>query len=115
MSRDIAPFGVRMPHEMKEQLTDAAQRNRRSMNAELVARLEWSLRDESGFPTGWEGEGLVRSSAYDARMSAQEKRNREALGVGEEKGRHPNDIAAIMQAVESLPAAKRKALLALLS
>lgn len=44
MSRDIAPFGLRMPPEMKSTIEAAAQRNGRSMNAEIVARLEASLK-----------------------------------------------------------------------
>lgn len=42
MSRDIAPFGVRMPSELKEYLTKKAQENKRSLNAEIVERLEMS-------------------------------------------------------------------------
>lgn len=40
MSRDIAPFGVRMPSELKEYLTQKAKENKRSLNAEIVERLE---------------------------------------------------------------------------
>lgn len=46
MSREIAPFGVRMPPKLKEQLLELAQENRRSLNAEVVARLERSVRAE---------------------------------------------------------------------
>lgn len=42
MSRDIAPFGVRMPPELKEYLAQKAQENKRSLNAEIVERLEMS-------------------------------------------------------------------------
>lgn len=50
MSRDIAPFGVRMPNEIKEQLTQKAYENKRSLNAEIVARLTDSLTYEQDFP-----------------------------------------------------------------
>lgn len=40
----IAPFGVRMQPELKEQLEAKAQQSGRSLNAEVVARLENSLR-----------------------------------------------------------------------
>lgn len=46
MSRDIAPFGVRMPAELKAELEEKAQQNGRSLNAEVVARLSSSLRNE---------------------------------------------------------------------
>ena len=43
MSRDIAPFGVRMPTELKALVEEAAASNGRSINAEVVARLQGSL------------------------------------------------------------------------
>lgn len=48
MSRDIAPFGLRMPAEMKAEIEAAAASNGRSMNAEIVARLERSLGSRRG-------------------------------------------------------------------
>lgn len=39
----IAPFGLRMQSELKERVKAAAERNNRSMNAEIVARLEESF------------------------------------------------------------------------
>ncbi|OOR87026.1 Arc family DNA-binding protein [Moraxella bovis] len=46
MSRDIAPFGVRMPSELKEYLTQKASDNKRSLNAEIVARLEVTMQQD---------------------------------------------------------------------
>lgn len=43
MSREINPFGLRMPAELKARLEDAAHDNRRSLNAEIVARLQESF------------------------------------------------------------------------
>lgn len=43
MSRNINPFGLRMPAELKEKLEEEAKKNMRSLNAELVARLEESF------------------------------------------------------------------------
>ena len=40
LTRDIAPFGVRMSPELKERVSLAAKANNRSMNAEIVAALE---------------------------------------------------------------------------
>ena len=39
----IAPFGLRMQPELKESLEDAAKINGRSLNAEIVSRLESSF------------------------------------------------------------------------
>jgi hypothetical protein len=41
--RDIAPFGLRLPPELKQILEEAAETNQRSMNAELVIRLKESV------------------------------------------------------------------------
>lgn len=39
----IAPFGLRMQPDMKERIEKAAEANNRSMNAEIIARLEMSF------------------------------------------------------------------------
>ncbi len=57
MSRNIAPFGVRMPEELKETLLKKAEENKRSLNAEVVARLEETVRQDEKFnnsPFGYE-------------------------------------------------------------
>lgn len=46
MTHLIAPFGVRMPQELKEWLSGKAVENRRSLNSELVLRLEESRKME---------------------------------------------------------------------
>ncbi|SEQ27623.1 Arc-like DNA binding domain-containing protein [Rosenbergiella nectarea] len=38
--RDIAPYGVRMPAELKDKLQEIAKRNGRSLNSEIVKILE---------------------------------------------------------------------------
>jgi hypothetical protein len=43
MNRDIAPFGLRIPTELKTRIEKAAEKNLRSMNAEMVVRLENSF------------------------------------------------------------------------
>ena len=43
MTREINPFGLRMPNELKEQLEREAKFNGRSLNSELVDRLRKSL------------------------------------------------------------------------
>ena len=39
----ITPFGLRMQPDLKRRIEEAAQRSGRSMNSEIIARLEWSL------------------------------------------------------------------------
>lgn len=43
MSRDINPFGLRMPPELRQKVEDAAKQSGRSLNAEIVERLEDSF------------------------------------------------------------------------
>lgn len=45
-TKKTAPFGLRMGQALKEQLSEAAWENRRSLNAELCFRLERSLENE---------------------------------------------------------------------
>lgn len=46
-SRDQNKFIVRMPEGMRDRLKDEAARNNRSLNAEIVARLEASERPQA--------------------------------------------------------------------
>lgn len=41
-ARLISPLQVRMPPELREFLKREAEKNRRSLNSEIVSRLEWS-------------------------------------------------------------------------
>lgn len=43
MSRVIKPVGIRIPVEIKDKLHQAAKENNRSVNAEVLARLQASL------------------------------------------------------------------------
>ena len=46
MNKQIPPFGLRLPPEVKEQLEKLAEQNRRSLNAEILVRLENSIQHE---------------------------------------------------------------------
>ena len=41
----ITPYGLRMPRDLKDALEDEARANGRSLNSEIVARLQASVRD----------------------------------------------------------------------
>lgn len=56
MSRDINPFGLRMPLELRTQVEAAAKANGRSLNSEILARLQES------FESRKEGDTLQRVS-----------------------------------------------------
>ena len=46
MARTDPQFNVRMPADLKEKIEEAAKENGRSMNAEIVYRLQQSLNEE---------------------------------------------------------------------
>lgn len=49
MSRDVTPFGLRMPPDIKAKIEESAERHVRSINSEIVGRLVDSL-DETARP-----------------------------------------------------------------
>ncbi|MBF7978130.1 MULTISPECIES: Arc family DNA-binding protein [Rahnella] len=50
-ARNIAPTGIRFPDWLKDALKSAASKECRSLNGEVIKRLEKSLREE-GFLNG---------------------------------------------------------------
>lgn len=49
MGREINPFGLRMPPELRKLIEKSARLNHRSMNAELVMRLQSSVEQDPVF------------------------------------------------------------------
>ncbi|MCG3470824.1 Arc family DNA-binding protein [Xenorhabdus bovienii] len=45
--RDISPYSIRMPDELKEKLTDRAKKNGRSLNSEMVMILQAAVDEEA--------------------------------------------------------------------
>ncbi|MCO6387800.1 Arc family DNA-binding protein [Aliihoeflea sp. 40Bstr573] len=52
MSREDPPLRIRLPAALKSAVQARAAENRRSMNAEIVRRLEWSLEAEQDHQPG---------------------------------------------------------------
>jgi hypothetical protein len=48
MSRGHPQIRIRLPPELKEKIKEAAHDNRRSMNAEVIARLQASFEEDAG-------------------------------------------------------------------
>ena len=67
MVKDINPFGVRMPPEVKAELEKLAEQNRRSLNAEIVVRLEESIKREKEKCISEEGLRRIVSEELDKR------------------------------------------------
>jgi hypothetical protein len=64
VSRESDKFMLRFPEGMREHVADAAARNRRSMNAEVLARLERTFRwDEVDHPHPAELTAEIQASA----------------------------------------------------
>jgi hypothetical protein len=60
---NITPFGLRMQPELKRRVEAAAKANGRSLNSEIVARVERTLQEDSG---------ILESSAHEVRLSTLE-------------------------------------------
>lgn len=41
--RDIAPFGLRIPADLKQKVEEAAKSNKRSINSEILSRINESF------------------------------------------------------------------------
>lgn len=69
----IAPFGLRLLPELREKVEEAAKASGRSMNAEIVARLQASFQAPAGVSQGqgdaWEG--LARQLTQAQRAAAR--------------------------------------------
>lgn len=86
----IAPFGLRMQPELKQQIEEQAMASGRSLNAEIVWRLEQSLRADAPGQS-WIKTAKQAASALpsDDRLSALEAEVRELrLGLEEVSKTH---------------------------
>ncbi|OHC94155.1 MAG: hypothetical protein A3H25_18230 [Sphingomonadales bacterium RIFCSPLOWO2_12_FULL_63_15] len=63
---NIVPFGLRMQPDLKQKVQSAADANGRSLNAEIVHRLETSLRDDAE-----DRSKLAKSRILAARLSGE--------------------------------------------
>ena len=88
MARNITPFGLRMPPDLKKKVEKSAQTNRRSLNAELVLRLQ---------------DSVEKDPLFTPRIS--ESRDRYQL---------TQDQTALLSAYEDLSPRRQRALLELL-
>jgi hypothetical protein len=76
MARDDPQFSLRLPQDLKNRIDAAASANKRSLNAELVARLEESFDGVKGSTEGVAiAEDSVRQIA-DKVVHALEERDR---------------------------------------
>ena len=53
MAGEVYRFLLRMPTHLRERLTDATEESGRSLNAEIVSRLEQSLADDRASSAAW--------------------------------------------------------------
>lgn len=67
----IAPFGLRMQRELKQQIEEQAMASGRSLNAEIVWRLEQSLKTDTPGQS-WIKTAKQAASAADDRLSVLE-------------------------------------------
>ncbi|MEQ9869207.1 Arc family DNA-binding protein [Pectobacterium odoriferum] len=65
--RDIAPYGVRMPDQLKEALTIRAAKNGRSLNSEIVMILQAAV-DEEKNPKSIDGIAQVEADKFKSAL-----------------------------------------------
>lgn len=65
-----APFPLRMPEEMRSSLEGHAKQNGRSLNAEIIHRLEQSFTDSSDNKISDDEKKALRKAALDAMLDA---------------------------------------------
>lgn len=97
MSRNISPFGLRMPRELREELQNLASSNGRSLNAEIVFLLSDIVRTR---------DRAVVSHAEDSAPSRSH-----SIVID----KYPEYERTFLEVVRTLSARKRDALLVLLS
>lgn len=115
-TRQIAPFGLRMLPELREKIEQTARGSGRSMNAEIVARLEGSFAQHSGAPSRlWQcffdlvriqskletSQEMVGSYHRDAKELLRRKLD---LFAGAEASSEAEEIDERLRQVESLAA-----------
>jgi len=79
MSRNISPLGVRLPAEVKQALSAQARTNKRSLNAEIVLRLEKSLVEQT--PLIMLGDVVAAADLKPEQIQRLSKRLIERLGL----------------------------------
>jgi hypothetical protein len=81
--KQIPPFGLRLPSDLKLRVQEAAAANNRSMNAEIVARINASFKmEDEAHDSLANNENLRR--AVNERLDMMENGNREQRAIFEQ-------------------------------
>jgi hypothetical protein len=99
---EVEKFVVRLPNGMRQEIADVARRSRRSMNAEIVTRLERSLLENDHVEIA--DKELSTATTQPLRVAADSS----SQTNGEEEQR-------LLQAFRNLNIRKREAILQLLA
>ena len=76
MIKDDPHFRLRVPAEMRALIADSAKKNRRSMNAEIVARLQGSLEADAPAPAAHNREPTMQEILDSIRRIIREEREK---------------------------------------
>lgn len=77
MTRDDPPVRIRLGQELKDLVQEAAKNNRRSMNAEINARLEESfgiVPQDAALPRSASGQGWIKAAKRAAANGSPDER-----------------------------------------
>lgn len=97
---EVEKFVVRLPGGMRQSIADVARKSRRSMNSEIVARLEQSLAEQESV-----------SGNLDNSHTPTEKPVLRAVDLS---AQHLSEEQRLLQSFRKMDAAKREALLKVL-
>ena len=97
-SQEVERFVVRLPAGMRSRIADAASQSHRSMNSEIVSRLEESLENTEHHP-------------QQLATTHQNTRPPELRSVGASAEAAREQESRLLQAYYQLPRAKRESLL----
>ena len=86
---NITPFGLRLRPELKKRVEEAARANGRSLNAEITARLEASLRGDYGVPDFVSGN---RMDALGAELETVQAKVRALTAIVNEMQRNKSQV-----------------------
>ncbi|TPW27798.1 Arc family DNA-binding protein [Martelella alba] len=104
---NIAPFGLRMQPELKEKIKQAAEDNGRSMNAEIVQRLEDSfefadLKYVLEFVASTNGRRVGEEVAFRLRQSFEAEEQDQDPKIRAEKAALSGDLKALAKEIGDL-------------
>lgn len=98
MAKQASPYPLRMPEEMKELLQEEAEKNNRSLNAEILVRLQQTLPGDMEIPK----EKFPRPSGSRAFSQKQSQQAGNKAGTGKSDVQLKGLLARMMEILDAV-------------